>query len=168
LDFSDLTDKGFAFDHIRGDFSFQGGNAYTQNLVLKGPAAEIGIVGRTGLLARDYDQTAKITGHVGGPLAAAGALAAGPAIGAALLVFSTVFKEPLGGIARGYYRITGSWDKPTIDRIGANEAREVTGKAPAAEVGAEPSTETRDGVVSPETVPPAPESGAPTGPRQKD
>jgi len=168
LDFSDLTDKGFAFDHIRGDFSFQGGNAYTQNLVLKGPAAEIGILGRTGLLARDYDQTAKITGHVGGPLAAAGALAAGPAIGAALLVFSTVFKEPLGGIARGYYRITGSWDKPTIDRIGANEAREVTGKAPVTEAGKESGTDSRDGAASSESVPPAPDTGVPTVPRQKD
>lgn len=143
LDFSDLTDKGFAFDHVRGDFAFHGGNAYTQNLILKGPAAEIGIVGRTGLLARDYDQTAKITGHVGGPLAAAGALAAGPAIGAALLVFSSVFKEPLGGIARGYYRITGSWEKPNVERIGANDAKEVTGKAPVAPPPSDASDEVR-------------------------
>lgn len=161
LDFSDLTDKGFAFDHIRGDFAFKGGNAYTQNLVLKGPAAEIGIVGRTGLLARDYDQTAKITGHVSGPIAAAGALAAGPAIGAALLLFSTVFKEPLGGIARGYYHITGSWDKPLIERIGANEAREVTGKAPTTvEVPALPAPNSMEGAVS------APEPDVPTVPRR--
>ena len=133
LDFSDLTDKGFAFDSIRGDFEFRDGNAYTSNLVLKGPAAEIGIVGRTGITARDYDQTAKVTGHLGGPLAAAGVLAGGPAVGAALLLFSTVFKEPLGGIARGYYRITGSWDKPVVERIGAAEAREAD-KANAVEV----------------------------------
>jgi hypothetical protein len=159
LDFSDLTDKGFAFDHIRGDFAFKGGNAYTQNLVLKGPAAEIGIVGRTGLLARDYDQTAKITGHVGGPIAAAGALAAGPAIGAALLLFSSVFKEPLGGMARGYYRITGSWDKPAIERIGASEAREVTGKAPVADPVPETSPsnpETTESVPLPPDVPSEP------------
>ena len=124
LDFTDLTDKGFAFDKVTGDFEFREGNAFTSNLVLKGPAAEIGIVGRTGLAARDYDQTAKVTGHFGGPLAAAGALAAGPAIGAALLLFSTVFKEPLSGIARGYYRITGSWDSPKVERIGAGAARE--------------------------------------------
>ncbi len=124
LDFTDLTDQGFAFDSVKGDFEFREGNAYTSNLVLKGPAAEIGIVGRTGLVARDYDQTAKVTGHFGGPLAAAGALAAGPAIGAALLLFSTVFKEPLSGIARGYYRITGSWESPKVERIGAGAARE--------------------------------------------
>ena len=126
LDFSDLTDKGFAFDSVKGDFEFKNGNAYTSNLVLKGPAAEIGVVGRTGLAARDYDQTAKVTGHFGGPLAAAGALAAGPAIGAAVLLFSTLFKEPLSGIARGYYRITGSWDQPKVERIGAGAARQAT------------------------------------------
>ena len=124
LDFSDLTGKGFAFDTIKGDFELKDGNAYTTDLVLKGPAAEIGIVGRTGIKARDYDQTAQVTGHLGGPLAAAGALAAGPAVGAALLLFSSVFKEPLGGVARGYYRITGSWEKPSVERIGAGQARE--------------------------------------------
>jgi len=129
LDFRDVTEKGFAFDTIRGDFEFRDGNAHTNNLVLKGPAAEIGVVGRTGLLAHDYDQTAKVTGHVGGPIAAAGVLAAGPAVGAALLLFSTVFKEPLGGITGGYYRITGSWDKPVVERIGAADAQ--TAKPPA-------------------------------------
>ncbi len=124
LDFSDLTEKGFAFDTIKGDFELKDGNAYTNNLVLKGPAAEIGVVGRTGIRARDYDQTAQVTGHFGGPLVAAGAIAAGPAVGAALLLFSSVFKEPLGGVARGYYRITGSWEKPTVERIGAGQARE--------------------------------------------
>ena len=124
LDFSDLTDKGFAFDAIKGDFDFRDGNAYTTNLVLKGPAGEIGIVGRTGLKARDYDQTAKVTGHLAGPIAAAGAVVAGPAVGAALLLFSKVFKEPLSGFARGYYRITGSWEKPRVERIGAGAARE--------------------------------------------
>jgi uncharacterized protein (TIGR02099 family) len=131
LDFRDLTDKGFAFDSIHGDFDLSDGNAYTSNLVLKGPAAEIGIVGRTGIKARDYDQTAKVTGHFGGPLAAAGALAAGPAVGAALLLFSTVFKEPLSGLTRGYYRITGSWDQPKIEHIGANQAKEAAENAAA-------------------------------------
>src|SRR5262249_428084 len=106
------------------DFEFRDGNAYTSNLVLKGPAAEIGIVGRTGLATRDYDQTAKVTGHFSGPLAAAGALAGGPVVGAAVLLFSTRFKGPLSGIVRGYYRIPGSWENPKVERIGAGAARE--------------------------------------------
>ncbi|HZF16555.1 MAG TPA: YhdP family protein [Steroidobacteraceae bacterium] len=124
LDFSDLTDKGLAFDSIRGDFRLKDGNAFTSNLLLKGPAAEIGVVGRTGLDAHDYDQTAVVTGSVGQSLPAVGTLAGGPAVGAALLVFSQLFKEPLKGIARGYYRITGNWDNPNVQRLEGADVKE--------------------------------------------
>ena len=117
LDFTDFTDKGLAFDSVRGDFTLKAGDAYTENLLLKGPAAEIGVVGRTGLGQRDYDQTAVVTGSLGQSLPVAGALAAGPVVGAALLVFSQLFKEPLKGITRGYYRITGSWENPVVERV---------------------------------------------------
>jgi uncharacterized protein (TIGR02099 family) len=119
LDFSDLTEKGLAFDSVKGDFELRDGNAFTSNLLLRGPAAEIGIAGRTGLSSRDYDQTAVVTGNLGASLPVAGALAGGPAVGAALLLFSQVFKEPLKGITRGYYRITGPWDNPTVERVDA-------------------------------------------------
>jgi len=128
LDFSDLTEKGLAFDTVHGDFELRDGNAYTNNLLLRGPAAEIGIAGRTGLGARDYDQTAVVTGNLGASLPVAGALAGGPVVGAAVLLFSQVFKEPLKGITRGYYRITGPWDAPVVERVDAADAKaEVTG-----------------------------------------
>jgi len=31
-------------------------------------------------------------------------------------------EQPLKGLARGYYRITGSWDNPTVERIKSAEA----------------------------------------------
>jgi uncharacterized protein YhdP len=127
LDFSDLTEKGLAFDAIHGDFELRDGNAHTSNLLLSGPAAEIGIAGRTGLRTRDYDQTAVVTGKLGASLPVAGALAGGPAVGAALLLFSQVFKEPLKGITRGYYRITGPWENPTVERVGEMEAAQGSG-----------------------------------------
>jgi len=120
LDFKDLTEKGLAFDSVHGDFELRDGNAYTSNLLLRGPAAEIGIAGRTGLATRDYDQTAVVTGNLGASPALAGALAGGPAVGAAVLLFSQIFKEPLKGITRGYYRITGPWENPTVERVDAS------------------------------------------------
>jgi uncharacterized protein (TIGR02099 family) len=119
LDFSDMTDKGLAFDTVRGDFDLRDGNAYTENVLLKGPAVEIGLIGRVGLKNRDYDQTAVVTTSVGNSLSlpVASALVGGPVVGAAVLLFTQVFKEPLKGLARGYYRITGGWDNPTVERI---------------------------------------------------
>ncbi len=132
LDFSDLTDKGLAFDSVHGDFDLHDGNAYTENVLLKGPAAEIGLIGRVGLKNKDYDQTAVVTGSVGNSLSipVASTLVCGPVCGAAALLFTQVFKQPLKGLARGYYRITGSWDNPTVERIKSADAAAATAEAP--------------------------------------
>jgi uncharacterized protein (TIGR02099 family) len=132
LDFSDLTDKGLAFDSVHGDFDLRDGNAYTENVLLKGPAAEIGLIGRVGLKNKDYDQTAVVTGSVGNSLSipVASTLVCGPVCGAAALLFTQVFKQPLKGLARGYYRITGSWDNPTVERIKSAGAAAATAEAP--------------------------------------
>jgi uncharacterized protein (TIGR02099 family) len=130
LDFSDLTDKGFAFDTIRGDFDLRDGSAYTDNVLVKGPAAEIGLIGRVGLKNKDYDQTAAVTGSVGSSPLPLAAFVAGPVIGGAVLLFTQVFKQPLKGLVRGYYRITGSWDNPTVERIKSADAATATAEAP--------------------------------------
>ena len=129
LDFSDLTDKGLAFDTIRGGFDLRDGSAYSDDVLVKGPAAEIGLIGRVGLKNRDYDQTAVVTGNVSTTLPLA-AFAAGPIVGGAVLLFSQVFKQPLKGLARGYYRITGGWDNPTVERIKSADAAAATAEAP--------------------------------------
>ena len=124
LDFNDLTGEGLSFDTLRGSFQLTDGDAYTDNLTLRGSAAEIGIAGHTSLRYHTYDQTAIVTGQLGASLGVAGALAGGPVVGAALLLFSQVFKEPLQGVTRGYYRITGSWDDPQVRRIDAREMKD--------------------------------------------
>lgn len=134
LDFGDLTGKGLAFDSVKGSFALADGDAYTDDLTLRGAAAEVGLAGRTSLRDRSYDQTAVVTGDLGGSLGVAGALAGGPAVGAVVLLFSQIFKEPLKGVARGYYRITGSWDDPLVRKIEARELEEAAGlgRPPAA------------------------------------
>jgi uncharacterized protein (TIGR02099 family) len=130
LDFSDLTDKGLAFDSAHGSFDLHGGNAYTDDVLLTGPAADVGMIGRIGLQAQDYDQTAMVTGNYTSSLPIAGALAGGPVVGAAVLLFTQVFKQPLRGLARGYYRITGTWDNPSVERINSAGAAAATAEVP--------------------------------------
>ena len=95
LDFRDVFDTGFGFDEISGSFRLADGEAYTCDLSLAGPAADVGIVGRAGLLTRDYDQTAVVSANVGNTLPLVGAVIAGPQVAAALFVFSQIFKKPL-------------------------------------------------------------------------
>ncbi|HET7202508.1 MAG TPA: YhdP family protein [Steroidobacteraceae bacterium] len=135
LDFRDVTDQGLAFDSVKGDFEVRAGNAFTQNLLLKGPAVNIGIVGRTGLASEDYDQTVVVSGNTSGPLAVAGALAAGPVVGAGVLVLSQLFKDQLQGLARVYYHVSGPWSAPVVERISGPAA----GTAPTAQADARAS-----------------------------
>jgi len=54
-------------------------------------------------------------------------------VGAALLVFSQIFKEPLKGMARGYYRITGTWDNPVVQRVDGSEKKKAESTVRTAE-----------------------------------
>ncbi len=128
LDFSDVFGKGFAFDTIDGRFSLAAGNAYTRALQIKGPSADIAISGRTGLAARDYDQRVAVTPQVGESLPVAGSLAWGPQVGAAILLFQKLFKSQIDSAARIHYRITGSWDRPQVERLSDAPGRDA--KAP--------------------------------------
>jgi uncharacterized protein YhdP len=119
LDFRDVLDKGFGFDEITGRFRVTDGDAYTCDLSLKGPAANVGIVGRAGLATRDYSQTAVVSTNVGNTLPIVGAVVAGPQVAAALLIFSQIFKKPLQEIGQFYYAIEGSWEQPAVENSNA-------------------------------------------------
>jgi uncharacterized protein (TIGR02099 family) len=116
LDFRDVFNKGLVFDEINGDFTVIDGNAYTDNLKVTGPVAEIGLIGRTGLRDRDYRQQAVVTAEPGNVLPTVGLLG-GPAVAAALLIFTRIFKEPLKGIGRASYCLSGSWNEPMVERL---------------------------------------------------
>jgi len=118
LDFSDLVDEGLGFDVLQGDFDLEAGNAYTCNLGLEGSVADLGIVGRTGLRDRDYDQLAVVRPHVGGALAAiGGTVMGGPVGGAAAVLIAQIFRKPLSQLGESYYEIGGSWEQASIQRV---------------------------------------------------
>ena len=130
LDFSDVTDEGLAFNTVRGDFAIRSGSAYTGNLLLKGAAVDIGVAGRTGLAAQDYDQVIVVSGNPSGPLAVAGGLAAGPVGVAGGLLLSQLFKDQLQGLTRVYYRVTGPWSAPVVERVSSPQGDSVAGVPP--------------------------------------
>lgn len=115
LDFRDFFQSGMAFDEIKGRFTLEEGNAWTQDLAIKAPAANVLIFGRTGIAARDYDQQMVVTPKVGGVLPIVGALAGGPGGAAAGLLAQQVFRGDRAAFLREY-RIGGTWDKPQIER----------------------------------------------------
>jgi uncharacterized protein YhdP len=119
LDFTDVFDKGFGFDKIDGSFHIIDGEAYTCNLSLDGPAADIAIIGRASLTSREYEQVAAVSANFGNTLPVVGAVIAGPQAAAALLIFSQIFKKPLQDMGQVYYGIEGSWDDPAVESTDA-------------------------------------------------
>ena len=123
LDFSDLFKSGLVFDSIIGNFEISNGNAYTDNVVIQGPTAQVRIKGRTGLAQEDYDQTITVTPKVGDALPLVGALAGGGAGAAAFLVLEGIFGKQIDRMIQYHYSVTGSWEAPNIELLGANTAR---------------------------------------------
>jgi len=117
LDFSDVFRKGFGFDRIRGSFTIEDGEAYTNNLYMEGPAARVEIAGRTGLADQDYDQLVTVTPHVADSLPLLGVLAATPQVGAAILAFQKLFQPQIDDATKNQYTITGSWNEPVIKKL---------------------------------------------------
>lgn len=132
LDFSDVTGKGFPFDSITGNFQLVDGNVYTRNLVVAGPIADVGIAGRIGLAAEDYDLMFNVTPKISGslttlvglaasPVAPVAALAFGPAapaVGAAAWIASRFVGGTINKIATDTYHMTGAWGSPQIKQVG--------------------------------------------------
>ena len=118
LDFSDVTEKGFSFDEMRGRFVLKQGVVSTKNeLVIKAPAADIHVSGDLDLGARQVNQRIRVIPDIHGLLPLAGVAAGGPAVGAALLVAGVVAGKQIDQIAEINYSVKGSWDNPDILRV---------------------------------------------------
>jgi len=118
LDFSDLFDKGFAFDRITGRYRIEDGIATTDGLVMEGPAARIIARGRIDLAQRRYDQEVAIIPRLGESLPLIGtALTGAPPVGATLLLLQKLLEKPLSELSTIRYRVTGPWKDPRVERI---------------------------------------------------
>ena len=120
LDFKDVLDKGLEFDTVRGSFKFKDANMWTDDFKLDSTALEMQISGRTGIKARDYDQTIKVTPHLSSSIPWATAFIGGPLAGAAAFLFSKVtdIGEVVDKALTLDYTLTGSWDKPQVKFVG--------------------------------------------------
>lgn len=131
LHFGDVFGSGFGFDHAAANFTLKDGSAFTQDLAIEAPAAQIHMRGRTGFRAKDYDLTVNVTPHIGGTLPVVGAVIGGPVGAAAGLVVQGILGKGINHAAGSIYRVTGSWDKPKIESVAAAPASAASVPAPA-------------------------------------
>ena len=124
LDFSDVVKEGFSFDRMKGRFVVMDGDAFTNNFAIRGTSVNIDISGRTGLVERDYDQLVTVTPQVTSTLPIAGAIAGGPAVGAAVFLADKLVGDRFNRLTQVQYQVTGSWDEPVYRKLKKERPRQ--------------------------------------------
>ncbi|MGO1750205.1 MAG: YhdP family protein, partial [Marinobacter sp.] len=117
LDFSDLYERGVAFDAISGKARLDDGLlTMDPELQVVGPSGAFKLSGSTNLTDEILDMrlvvVLPLTQNL--PLAAL-LMGAGAPIGGALFVLDKVLGDPLSKLTSATYNVTGSWDKPSVD-----------------------------------------------------
>jgi uncharacterized protein YhdP len=114
LDFSDAFAEGLTYNRITGRFELAGGYALTDNLVIEAVPAKIEIKGKTGLVARDWDQLVIVSPKTSAALPIAGTIAGKLITGAASLVADQAFVEDLKHFVSAAYAVKGKWGSAEI------------------------------------------------------
>jgi uncharacterized protein YhdP len=123
LDVADLTDKGFAYDSIDAKITLLNSQATIDNFQLEASSSSINLVGQSNIIDESYDIEAKVTPAIGDAVPAATYLAGGGLVGLGVwLIDEQLFDGKLidkivDQVVEFKYKITGSWDEPTIKNI---------------------------------------------------
>ena len=117
LDFSDLYERGVAFDAISGKAQIINGLlTMDPELQIVGPSGAFKLSGTTNMASEELDMrlvvVLPLTQNL--PLAAL-LMGAGAPIGGALFVLDKILGDPLSRLTSATYSVTGSWDEPEVN-----------------------------------------------------
>ncbi|MCW3478310.1 YhdP family protein [Neisseriaceae bacterium JH1-16] len=119
LDFTDVFSSGFAFDSIIGNAQVNRGVFRSDNLMMKGPGADVKIAGEVDLAAEQQKLKVHVTPHLSeGVAIAAGVALLNPVVGVAALAAQKVLQDPVNKIFSLDYDISGSLTDPKVTKLG--------------------------------------------------
>ncbi|MEW6678909.1 MAG: YhdP family protein [Pseudomonadota bacterium] len=117
LDFKDVFSQGFAFDEVSGQVHIERGSAYTKDLRMNGPAAQVRMSGLVDLAQETQNLRLQIQPRLEDSVAVAGALLGGPVVGLGALLANKVLKNPIGQVVGFEYTVSGNWADPVITKV---------------------------------------------------
>jgi len=109
LNFSDLSQSGFSFTELSGDFTFNNGSATSQNIYLNGPVARIDANGHINYVKKNYDMQVKVSPYVTSNLPILATIAGGPLVGAATWVVNKLVSPGVSKAVQHVYHVRGTW-----------------------------------------------------------
>ena len=92
---------------------------HTENFSLAGPSAGVLLKGRTGIIARDYDQQVEVVPNLSSSLPLVSALLGGPLAGVSVYLLDklTNIGDQIDEAVVLKYQISGSWDEPKVEFV---------------------------------------------------
>ena len=140
LDFRDLFQEGFAFDNVTGDVRIGQGQAFTNNLRMRGVAAAVLMEGSADLERETEDLRVLVVPEINAGTASLAFAVINPAVGLGTFLAQYFLSKPLIAASTREFRVTGPWDDPKVERV----ERSLMGTAdPVQEPAATPPTVTR-------------------------
>ncbi len=131
LDFRDVFENGLAFDSLAAKWKLNRGALTFDPLELKNPSMAAIVSGKTDLARQTLNLRVDVYADVGMLLPIIGTVAGGPVVGGAILalqeVMKSVNKNPEPSVV---YRVTGTYDKPKIEKVKATDADRKAGNLP--------------------------------------
>lgn len=141
----DAFKSGMNFDRIVGVYEILDGNAYSDDVSIAGPAANILVTGRTGIVDRDFDHYLTVVPNVSGTLPLTSGFLFGPQVGAVVYFFKKLFGSGIDESSQRIYHLTGTWDKPITTRIDKNTDNKDKSSITEFETNTETSSNAEDG-----------------------
>lgn len=117
FDFSDTFGEAFYFDKINGSSKIANGIMTTDNVLIKGLAADIAISGQVDLVQRRLNLDAVVAPELSATVGVATAFVVNPVIGVAVFAASQVLSPLWNKISFIRYKISGDIDNPEVREI---------------------------------------------------
>ncbi|MNO48256.1 hypothetical protein D3C76_385880 [compost metagenome] len=115
LDFSDLFDKGLAYDRVKGLLVASNGVYVTREpIAVTGPSSNFELDGTLDLVRDRVDANLQVSLPVTNNLPLAALIVGAPAVGGALFLVDRLIGDRVSRFASVHYRVEGPWKEPRI------------------------------------------------------
>jgi len=117
FNFKDMTEKGLAFNSLKGEYFISQGVAKTNNVSMQGPALNLLLKGLINIPSQTMDQTVLVSPELNSSIALVAGILGGPIIGIAAWVADHILSDTLFKNTGILYHLYGSWDHPEFKII---------------------------------------------------
>ncbi len=117
LDFRDVFQSGFAFDHIEGDAKITQGVAQTHNLRMRGVQALVLMEGQADLAGETQNLRVFVVPELNAGTASLAYAAINPAIGLGTFIAQVLLRKTVVEATTREFTITGTWADPQVERV---------------------------------------------------